>query len=606
MSGLPTDNPGTGRMDVVVVGHVDHGKSTLIGRLLADTGSLPEGKLDQVRAMCERNARPFEYAFLLDALKNERSQGITIDTARCFFHTPKRSYVIHDAPGHIEFLKNMVTGATRAQAAMLLIDVDEGIRENSKRHGYILSMLGIGQVAVLVNKMDISGYDQERFEAVKAEYSAFLTEVGVRASAFIPIAAREGANVATRSPLMPWYDGLTVIEQLDAFEPGLDETSLPFRMPVQDVYKFTADGDDRRIFAGTVETGSVSPGDEIEFLPSGKRTRIATIERFNKGPVAAACAGQATGFTVDTQVYVKPGELAVRVDEPPARTAKRFRANLFWLGRTPMTCGARYKLKMGAARIPMELVEVLSVLDASDLSSVGSKQQLDRNDVGECVLESLRAVAYDLAEDIATTSRFVVVDGWDIAGFGIVLEERPGEDTLLARRVRRREESWARGDVLPEDRRARNGHAGKTIVFVGTSEDGAPVLARALERDLFGDGTQAYFLGLSEVFDDLDPSTAAGAVEREQHLRQLGDTARILSDAGLLFITTLADVTEDEMETLSVLNAPNELIVIRVGEAVDVGTQAHLSLPASPPVDGALSEIRQRLGDLGVLQDYSI
>ncbi|NBV41879.1 adenylyl-sulfate kinase, partial [bacterium] len=230
-------------MNVVIVGHVDHGKSTFTGRLLADTGSLPEGKLDQVKAWCAINSRPFEYAFLLDALKDEQAQGVTIDAARCFFKSDKRHYIIIDAPGHIEFLKNMITGAARAEAAMLLIDAHEGVQENSRRHGYMLSMLGIKQVAVLINKMDLADYREDVFESIKSEYSQFLNSVGVKPAAWIPISAREGDNLIHPSPNMPWYTGMDVLSVMDSFHKEQPAESLPFRFPVQDVYKFTAQGD---------------------------------------------------------------------------------------------------------------------------------------------------------------------------------------------------------------------------------------------------------------------------------------------------------------------------------------------------------------------------
>ncbi|MFP6616993.1 MAG: GTP-binding protein, partial [Candidatus Hydrogenedentota bacterium] len=233
------------QMDVVIVGHVDHGKSTVIGRLMADTGSLPEGKLDQVKAMCEENSRPFEYAFLLDALKNEQAQGITIDTARCFFKTDTRNYIIHDAPGHIEFLKNMVTGAARAESALLVIDAEEGVRENSKRHGYMVSMLGLKQLCILVNKMDLVDYSEDTFNAIKAEYSDFLAQLGIEPTAYIPVSARDGINIATGSEKeMPWYSGMTVLDQVDSFHKLKGNEAKTFRMPVQDIYKFTASGDD--------------------------------------------------------------------------------------------------------------------------------------------------------------------------------------------------------------------------------------------------------------------------------------------------------------------------------------------------------------------------
>src|SRR5262245_60354265 len=203
------------QMNIVIGGHVDHGKSTIIGRLLADTHSLPQGKLEQVRALCERTAKPFEYAFLLDALKDERAQGITIDAARVFFKTARRDYLIIDAPGHVEFLKNMITGAASAEAALLVVDAKEGLQENSRRHGYLLSFLGIRQVAVVVNKMDLVAYDQAHFDALCAEFRAFLESVGLTPACFVPVAARDGENVAVSSARMPWHTGHTVLDVLD-------------------------------------------------------------------------------------------------------------------------------------------------------------------------------------------------------------------------------------------------------------------------------------------------------------------------------------------------------------------------------------------------------
>src|SRR4051812_3459270 len=296
------------RMDIVIVGHVDHGKSTVIGRLLADTGSLPEGKLESIRAFCERNSRPFEYAFLLDALKDEQAQGITIDTARTFFKSAKRDYVIIDAPGHIEFLKNMVTGAARAEAAVLVIDAKEGIQENSKRHGYLLSMLGIRQVVVAVNKMDLVDYSRQAFEDIRDEYMAFLARIGATPRFFVPIAAFAGENMVKASEKMPWYKGPDLLSAVDALEKAPSKVDQPFRMPVEDVYKFTAQGDDRRIVAGRVESGTLRVGDEVVFLPSGKKSRVQSVEGFNTAPQKEVQAGTSTGLTLSTQVYVGRGE----------------------------------------------------------------------------------------------------------------------------------------------------------------------------------------------------------------------------------------------------------------------------------------------------------
>ena len=280
------------QMQIVVVGHVDHGKSTVVGRLLADTGSLPQGKLEAVRRECERTGKPFEYAFLLDALTDEQDQGITIDTARCFFKSAQRDYIIIDAPGHIEFLKNMISGAARAEAAALIIDAKEGVRENSRRHGYILSMLGIRQVVVCVNKMDLVGYDEAHFSRIEAEYREFLNGIGaVSPKQFIPVSAMMGENLASRSAKMSWYRGPTLLETLDGFAKLPGKADAPFRMAVQAVYKFTNAGDDRRIIAGRIESGRVKVGDQIVFSPSNKTTTVKSIEAFNAAPRTEIEAG---------------------------------------------------------------------------------------------------------------------------------------------------------------------------------------------------------------------------------------------------------------------------------------------------------------------------
>lgn len=265
------------QLNIVIVGHVDHGKSTIIGRLLADTNSLPEGKLDQVKAICEFNSKPFEYSFLLDTLKDERSQGITIDSARIFFKTEKKDFIIIDAPGHIEFLKNMISGASRAEAALLVIDAAEGIQENSRRHGYMLSMLGIKQVAVVINKMDLVNYDESVFQSIAKEYEKFLKEIDLIPFGFIPVSGRDGENIISRNGRLKWFEGNTLIDLLNNFKKGADLNHKPFRMPVQDIYKFTNDGDDRRIIAGNVESGEAMVGEEVIFYPSGKRLSLIHI-----------------------------------------------------------------------------------------------------------------------------------------------------------------------------------------------------------------------------------------------------------------------------------------------------------------------------------------
>lgn len=582
------------RMDIVVVGHVDHGKSTVIGRLMADTGSLPEGKLEQVKAMCKSKARPFEYAFLLDALKNEQAQGITIDTARCFFKTERRHYIIHDAPGHVEFLKNMITGASRAQAALLVIDAQEGVKENSKRHGYILSMLGIRQVTVLVNKMDLIGWDEAAFDAVTREYAEFLGRVGVKPTRFIPISAREGANIVERGSGASWYDGPTVLEQVEAFRRLDDDLDRPFRMPLQDVYKFTEEGDDRRIFVGTVESGRVRPGDGVVFLPSGKRSTVRSIEVLRGEAPTEASEGQATGLTLETQVYAKPGELLVREGEPLPEVATRLRATVFWMGVAPLVKGRRYALRIGAARVPVQLDDVLSVLDATELRSVSGASHVERHDVAEVVLRAVRPVAFDPADMLEGTARFVIVDGYDITGCGIALEALTSDGTVAPG-----ERPFTGGLVSADERSARNRHNGKVVVFVGDSAAAAHEAAALLERRLFELQTQSYFLGATDLSEQAD------VLARDDRLVHLGHIAWAMADAGVMLVTALGDVDRFDLDRLRGLVAPHELLVIGLGEpASDVG--ADLAIPSSVPPSEAIDLAVCELAAVGVLADYQI
>jgi bifunctional enzyme CysN/CysC len=284
----------TEQLKIVIVGHVDHGKSTFVGRLLHDTGTLPEGKLEQLQKIAERRGVPFEWANLMDALQSERDQNITIDTAQIWFQTRKRQYVIIDAPGHKEFLKNMVTGAANAEAALLLIDAAEGVQEQSRRHGYLLNLLGIRQIAVLVNKMDLQNYSQERFNQIEKEFRGFLQSIGVEPKIFIPMAARQGDNIASLSKNMPWWTGPTVVETLDQFKVSELPKDQPLRFPIQDVYRF----DERRILAGRVESGSIKVGDRLLFSPSNKTSTVKTVERWNAPSRDSASAGESVGITL--------------------------------------------------------------------------------------------------------------------------------------------------------------------------------------------------------------------------------------------------------------------------------------------------------------------
>jgi len=608
----PAPPDGREQMNIVVIGHVDHGKSTVIGRLLADTNSLPEGKLEMVRQQCRLNARPFEYAFLLDALKDEQAQGITIDSARCFFQSARREYIIIDSPGHIEFLKNMISGAARAEAGLLVIDAKEGVQENSRRHGYLTNMLGIKQMAVCVNKMDLVDYDRDVFESIRVEYGRFLEHVGIEPMGFVPTSAREGENIVTASRRMGWYDGPSVLEMLDRFEKEPSRTDKPMRFPVQDVYKFTAEGDDRRIVAGRIETGTVRAGDDVVFLPSGKQSQIAGVEAFHAPPAESAAAGESVGFALTEQVYVRPGEVMCRIGEPPAISSSKLRVNLFWLSSQPMIMGKRYKMKLAGTRVPVWLTDVTTVLDASELTTTANRQQIERHDVAECTLQTLRPVACDPATAIPQTGRFVIIDNYEIAGGGVVLDAASQTNTLLELHVQRRERAWDRTPITPGMRAGRYHQRSALVLICGPVDAGKRTLARSLEQYLFNNGRLVYYLGVSNALLGIDadlgttPAAEAEFGERDEYLRRLGEIAHLFTDAGVIFVTTVSDLDDYELEMIDTLNQPNELLVVNVGETRFTRREPDLTIDRAEGNVEALRSIQALLQSKNYLTEYNL
>ncbi|KAF0091690.1 MAG: bifunctional enzyme CysN/CysC [Fusobacteria bacterium] len=557
------------QMNIVIVGHVDHGKSTVIGRLLADTGSLPDGKLESVKEYCRNNSRPFEYAFLLDALKDEQAQGITIDTARCFFKTNKRDYIIIDAPGHIEFLKNMVTGASRAEAALLVIDAKEGIRENSKRHGHILSMLGVKQVVVLVNKMDLIDYDQEKFQKITSEFSEFLSKIHIKPINYIPISAFNGDNIVSSSKNIPWYKGMDVLRQLDSLKNKKKNYGQPLRLPVQDIYKFTANGDDRRIVVGTILSGKIKVGDEVVFLPSYKKSTVKSIEGFNVPKRDTAYAEEATGITLSKQIYINPGELLVKANEKLPEVSSCFRANIFWVGKAPLVKDKQYKLKIGSTKIPVKLLEIINIIDAAELNIDSYKDQVERHDVAECIFETGKPIAFDIISDIEQTGRFVIVDNYDISGGGIIIGSESRHDNSLLKHVNEREYLWSNSLVSQDEKSAKYGHKSKLIIITSGSEGkekSVENIAKQIERKLFDLNFKAYYLGISSLLAGLVSEDSIGYRDRLEHIRQLGEVARLFTDSGQILISPIYNLDDYEVDKLKVLNQPNEILVFNLGE----------------------------------------
>jgi sulfate adenylyltransferase large subunit len=432
-------------LHIVVVGHVDHGKSTVIGRLLYDTDSLPQGAVDKVKRIARETGKPFEYAYLLDAFEEEQKQGITIDTTQIQFATKKREYVIIDAPGHKEFLKNMISGAANANAALLIVDAKQGVQEQSKRHGYMLSLLGIEKVYVVVNKMDLVDYSEEVFHKVADDMKEFLEPLGVKPLRYLPVSGYQGDNIATKSVNMPWYDGPVLLDSLDLLEASKEILDKDLRLPIQDVFKF----DDRRIIAGRIEAGKLAVGDEIAIYPSGRRTVIQSIAYWQeRDKKERALAGESTGIIVRDEFFNQRGEIITTPGAKAPHVSNRLRASIFWMGRNPLRKGSTYKLKLATQEVEAEVADIVKTIDAANLDSREGAKELRLNDVAEVILSLKEAIAFDVFQEHQATGRFVLVDGYDVAGGGIVVAAEKADEgagfAFVNGGIR------ARGDVFDE------------------------------------------------------------------------------------------------------------------------------------------------------------
>ena len=529
------------QLRLVVVGHVDHGKSTLIGRLFYDTGSLPDGKYEQLVAIAQRRGVPFEFANLMDALQAERDQNITIDTSQIWFRTSKREYVIIDAPGHKEFVKNMVTGAARADAALIIIDASEGVQEQTRRHGYLLRLIGVRQVVVVVNKMDLVDYSQEVFDKVSSDYRTFLKSLGVQAQFILPVSARHGDNIAARGGNLDWFDGPAVLEALDAIPDAKAVTNLPLRFPIQDVYRF----DHRRILAGRIEAGTLSAGDQLLFLPSGRTSVVRSIESWNSPQIESLTAGDPAGVTLADQLFVERGSVAVHPDDAPS-LATEFTARIFWLGRTPLAAGRRYKLKLVTQEVECEIKTLEEVVDASTVQVIAGADSVRTNDAAKVVIHTRRPVAVDLFERVPTLGRLVLVDGFDVAGGGIVVDvpERFAAANVVAdASVNADVSQVARGE-----RHLRHGHRGAVVWLTGVPGSGKTTLAKSLERQLFERHIQVFVLDGDNIRPGLSSDLGVSGSDREEHMRRVSEVAKLFAEAGLVCIVSFTSPTKAERE----------------------------------------------------------
>lgn len=465
-------------LNLVIAGHVDHGKSTLTARLLRDTGSLPQGKIEALKDACARQGRTFELAFVLDALKEEQKQNVTIEGTRVFFRGKDRPYLLVDAPGHVEFLRNMVSGASRADAALLVIDAAEGVQENSRRHASLLAFLGLRQIGVVINKMDRVGFSQAVFENVRDEFQKFAAELGLAVKNYVPASAADGDHVVTSSAKLSWFNGPTVFGLLESFKVPAERTAEPLRFQIQDVYRLSRAGVEARALAGLCVSGSLRAGQDLLFQPSGVRSRIGSLENYPGPSPSQIGAGETGAFTLTDRGFVSRGDCAVD-PATPLTQGRLWRARILWLGTEPLRESGTYTLKTGPLRVPVRVNAVLTRRNAATLETLSKSSQVHRNEIATLEFQAESDLVADLSTAYEDGRRFVLLDRFEICGAGF-FEER------LQKAL---EEPWSQIPVA--DRAKKQGHPAALVLMSSGADSVSRARAQAVEKLLFAEGLQA-------------------------------------------------------------------------------------------------------------------
>lgn len=527
---VPASAPSAGDRDaatpIVIVGHVDHGKSTLIGRLLYETGNLPDGRMQAAEQSSARRGLKIEWSFLLDSLQAERDQGVTIDSTRLPFALDGRPFVIVDAPGHRQFLRNMVTGAADAAAAVLVVDATEGAQEQTRRHAMLLRLIGVQHVIVLLNKADLLDFDRPRIDAAAEAVTALLHRLGIVPVVTIPASARHGDNVAQRSPLTPWYTGPTLVEALQAVQP-LALLDGPFRMPVQDVYRI----DDRRYVVGRVEGGRIRPGDEVAIGGQGGRATVASIADWPAPSRPEGLTGESVALVLHPDVVVARGDLLHAPDHPPLRAA-RIAARLFWLRQEPLRVGETLKLRLATADHAVTVVEIRSVVRIEDLTEAPA-DHVPPEGFAEIVLAAPETVLFDPFVAGGRSGRGVLVDRWQqIVGGAPLLGPAPvGRAHQVVFPMDSGVSAW--------ERARRRGHTGGVFWLTGLSGAGKSTVARAAESLLFERGIDVSVLDGDALRARLSSDLGFSDADRAEAVRRAAAVARLMGEAGMVVLVAL-------------------------------------------------------------------
>lgn len=511
----------------ITCGSVDDGKSTLIGRLLYDSKRLFD---DQLAAL-EKDSRKhgtqgerIDYALLLDGLAAEREQGITIDVAYRYFDTDQRKFIVADCPGHEQYTRNMATGASAADLAVVLADARKGLLTQTHRHSYIVSLLGIRHVVLAVNKMDLVGFDEAVFARIAADYRALAQRLGIAEVTCIPLSALEGDNLSSRSARTPWYAGPALLEHLEQVQVEAQENGDGLRLPVQWVNR---PHQNFRGYAGTIAAGQVKPGDEVVVLPSSRRTRVAQVLDAN-GEVASASAGQAVTLTLADEIDISRGDVIAAAGDPP-EVADQFAAHLLWMSDAPLLPGRPYLLKIGARTVSATVTEIKHRIDVNTQEHLAAKR-LELNEVGYCNLSLDEPIAFEAYARNRALGGFILIDRYDNA--------TAGAGTLDFALRRAGNVHWQHVDVDKAARARQKGQAPKVLWFTGLSGAGKSTIANLVDKRLHALGYHSFLLDGDNVRHGLNRDLGFTDEDRVENIRRVSEVAKLMTDAGLIVLVS--------------------------------------------------------------------
>ncbi|WP_296278517.1 sulfate adenylyltransferase subunit CysN [Pseudoxanthomonas sp.] len=560
----------------ITCGSVDDGKSTLIGRLLYDSKRLFD---DQLAAL-EKDSRKhgtqgerIDYALLLDGLAAEREQGITIDVAYRYFDTDQRKFIVADCPGHEQYTRNMATGASTADLAVVLVDARKGLLTQTHRHSYIVSLLGIRHVVLAVNKMDLVGFDEAVFARIAADYRALAQRLGITEVTCIPLSALEGDNLSSRSARTPWYAGPALLEHLEQVQVEAQESGDGLRLPVQWVNR---PHQNFRGYAGTIAAGQVKPGDEVVVLPSSRRTRVAQVLDAN-GEVASASAGQAVTLTLADEIDISRGDVIAAAGDPP-EVADQFAAHLLWMSDAPLLPGRPYLLKIGARTVSATVTEIKHRIDVNTQEHLAAKR-LELNEVGYCNLSLDEPIAFEAYARNRALGGFILIDRYDNA--------TAGAGTLDFALRRAGNVHWQHVDVDKAARARQKGQVPKVLWFTGLSGAGKSTIANLVDKRLHALGYHSFLLDGDNVRHGLNRDLGFTDEDRVENIRRVSEVAKLMTDAGLIVLVSF----------ISPFRAERRMARERFdeGEFVEVFVDVPLALAEARDVKGLYRKARAGL-----------